>query len=31
VHAGARVLEWTFDFAGVTGWHVEDDADRRTG
>ncbi len=30
-HAGGRVLEWNFDFEGVTGLHVEDDADRRTG
>jgi D-glycero-alpha-D-manno-heptose-7-phosphate kinase len=29
--AGAQVLQWAFDFEGVTGWHVEDDADRRTG
>jgi D-glycero-alpha-D-manno-heptose-7-phosphate kinase len=31
VHGGGCVLKWTFDFEGVTGWHVEDDADNRTG
>ena len=24
--AGGRLLEWSFDFRGVTGWQVEDDA-----
>lgn len=24
--AGGRLLEWAFDFRGVTGWQVEDDA-----
>ncbi|MCZ6916759.1 MAG: hypothetical protein O7I93_08285 [Gemmatimonadetes bacterium] len=31
VAAGARVLDWAVDFDGVTGWHLENDADRGTG